>query len=64
MAAAVALGRMNAQDHWQDLLALLSPAETSQNVRLHASKALAELAGGVDHGYDVAAWRKTFDRGQ
>lgn len=64
MAAAVAMGRMNAQQYWQELLALLSPAETSQNVRLHASKALAELAGGVDHGYDVAAWRKTFDRGQ
>lgn len=64
MAAAVAIGRMNAQQYWQDLLALLSPAETSQNVRLHASKALAELAGGVDHGYDLQAWRKTFDRGQ
>jgi hypothetical protein len=64
MATAIALGRMNAQANWQDLVALLSPAETSQNVRLHASKALAELAGGVDHGYDVAAWRKTFDRGR
>lgn len=64
MAAAVSIGRMNAQQYWQEVLALLTPAETSQNVRLHASKALAELAGGVDHGYDVPAWRKTFDRGQ
>ncbi|MFY9342286.1 MAG: HEAT repeat domain-containing protein [Planctomycetota bacterium] len=63
MAAALALGRMNAQAQWPQLLALLSPAETVQNVRLHARKALAELAGGVDHGYDVAAWRSTFDRG-
>lgn len=63
MAAAIALGRMNAQAHWQDLLALLGPQETVQNVRLHARKALAALAGGVDHGYDVLAWRKTFERG-
>lgn len=63
MAAALALGRMNAQAHWQDLLQLLAPAETSTNVRLHARKALAALAGGTDYGYDVAAWRKAFDRG-
>lgn len=63
MAAALALGRMKAQDHWADLVALLDPQETVQNVRLHARKALVELAGGVDQGYDVAAWRKTFDRG-
>jgi hypothetical protein len=63
MAAALAIGRMNAQDRWRDLLELLGPQETVQNVRLHARKALAELAGGTDHGYDVAAWRKTFDRG-
>lgn len=63
MAAALALGRMKAQAHWRDLVALLEPQEAVQNVRLTARKALVELAGGVDHGYDVAAWRKTFDRG-
>ena len=63
VAAAIALGRMNAQAHWADLVALVEPRETTENVRLAARKALAELAGGVDHGYDVAAWRKTFDRG-
>ncbi len=62
MAAAVAIGRMNAQDHWRDVLALLDPQETVENVRLAARKALVELAGGVDHRYDLPAWRKTFDR--
>lgn len=62
-ATTIALARMNAQEHWRDLLRLLEPAETNQNVRLHARKALAALAGGVDYGYDLAAWRKTFDRG-
>ena len=64
MSAALALGRMNAQDHWQDLLNLLGSQETVQNVRLHARKALAALAGDRDYGYDVAAWQKVFDRGQ
>ncbi len=64
MAAAVALARMNAQSHADDLIELLGPQETVQNVRLHARKALADLAGGRDVGYDVAAWRKVFDRGQ
>ena len=64
MAAARALGRMNAQEHWRDLLALLKPAESVQNVRLHARKALAALAGNKDYGYDLAAWRKVFDRGE
>jgi hypothetical protein len=63
MAAALALGRMNAQGSWKKLLELLGPQETVQNVRLVARKALAALAGGVDHGYDIDAWRKTFDRG-
>lgn len=63
MSSALALGRMNAQDHWQDLLRLLEPAESVQNVRLHARKALAALAGNKDYGYDLAAWRKVFDRG-
>jgi hypothetical protein len=62
MSAALALGRMNAQDHWQDLLALLKPQESVQNVRLSARKALARLAGNHDYGYDVAAWQKVFER--
>jgi hypothetical protein len=62
MAAALALGRMNAQEQWPALVEALGPQETVQNVRLHARKALAALAGGVDHGYDVLAWRKTFTR--
>lgn len=64
MAAAIALGRMNAQRHWRDLIALIEPSETVQNVRLHARKALAALAGNKDYGYDLAAWRKVFDRGE
>lgn len=64
MSAAVALGRMRAQEHWEALLALLDPQESEQNVRLCASKALSALSGGVDYKYDVAAWRKVFDRGQ
>jgi hypothetical protein len=62
MSAALALGRMNAQSHWQDLLSLLEPQESVQNVRLSARKALARLAGNHDYGYDVAAWRKVFER--
>lgn len=64
MAAAIALGRMNAQSHWRDLLALLGPQETVQNVRLSARTALGDLAGNQDYGYDVTAWRKVFDRGR
>lgn len=62
ISAAVALGRMNAQDHWKDLLLLISNAETVPNVRLAARKALQTLAGGVDRGYDDALWRREFDR--
>lgn len=62
ISAAVALGRMNAQDHWKDLLQLISNAETVPNVRLAARKALQTLAGGVDRGYDDALWRREFDR--
>ncbi|HEX6811200.1 MAG TPA: HEAT repeat domain-containing protein [Planctomycetota bacterium] len=62
MAASVALARMNAQDHATDLIELLGPQETVQNVRLHARKALQDLAGGTDYGYDVKAWRKIFER--
>ena len=64
MACAVALARMNAQDKAPALIELIGPRETVQNVRLHARKALADLAGGKDYGYDQAAWRKVFDRGQ
>ena len=64
MAAADALARMNAQDHAADLITLLGPDEPVPNVRLHARKALQELAGHADYGYDVAAWRKAFDRGK
>jgi hypothetical protein len=61
--AAVALGRMNAQQHYQALLELLGPAETSANVKLAARKALQSLAGGEDHGYDIKRWRHEFERG-
>lgn len=64
MAAAVALARMNAQQFAPDLIQVLGPQETVQNVRLTARKALADLAGGQDYGYDVASWRKFFDRGK
>lgn len=61
-AVAIALGRMNAQSEVETLLGMLDTAETNPNVRLWASKALAQLAGGVDRGYDVKAWRQVFDR--
>jgi len=64
MAAAVAIARMNAQAYASNLIELLGPQETTQNVRLHARKALADLAGGKDYGYEVSAWRKVFDRGK
>lgn len=63
-AAAVALGRLNAQKHAEDLIALIGPKESVPNVRLAARKALQELAGQQDYGYDVAAWRKAFERGR
>ena len=63
MAAAIALGRMNAQAQWQQLLEMLGPGETVANVRLTARKALQALAGGVDRGYDVKLWRQEFERG-
>jgi hypothetical protein len=64
MVTADALARMNAQDHAAELIALIGPEEPMPNVRLHARKALQELAGHVDYGYDVEAWRKAFDRGK
>lgn len=64
MAASVALGRMNAQKHWRNLLELLKPQESNPNVRLCARKALARLAGDRDYTYDVAAWQKVFERGE
>lgn len=63
-AAAIAMGRLNAQQHTDALLELIGPKETVPNVRLAARKALSELAGRQDYGYDVAAWRKAFDRGR
>lgn len=63
MAAAIALGRMQNQESYETLLALLGPAETNPNVRLAARKALQALAGGVDRGYSVEQWRKVFERG-
>lgn len=62
--AAVALGRVNAQDQHEKLFALLQPAETGANVRLAARKALQALAGGIDRGYDVELWRLEFQRGR
>lgn len=62
MAAADALGRMNAQAHAERLIDMLGPAESEPNVRLHARKALQALAGNVDYGYDVKAWRSAFER--
>lgn len=62
MNAAIALGRMNAQDQFENLLTMLGPAETVPNVRLAARKALQQLAGNVDRGYDVALWRREFQR--
>jgi len=62
MAAAGAIGRMNAQDHGHELLALIGPDETNANVRLHARKALQALVGYADYEYDVEAWRRAFER--
>ncbi len=62
MAAAGALARMNAQEHAPEIIDLLGPAESVPNVRLHARKALQALAGDLDYGYDVDAWRKAFER--
>lgn len=64
MNVAIALGRMNAQEQYEALLAMLGTAETNPNVRLFASIALRELAGGTDRGYDVEQWRKVFQRGK
>ncbi|MFM1872054.1 MAG: hypothetical protein RL398_1476 [Planctomycetota bacterium] len=62
MTACIALARMNAQAYAEQLIELIGPKETVQNVRLHARKALADLAGGNDFGYDASAWRKAFNR--
>ena len=60
--ATIALGRMNAQGMHEQLIELLEPGETAQNVRLGARKALQALAGGTDRGYDPELWRREFDR--
>lgn len=62
-AVAIALARMDADDHVDTLLTLLGPAETNENVRLAARKALQELAGGTDRKYDVEEWKRVFERG-
>ncbi len=63
MNAAIALGRMNAQAQYESLITMLGPTETVPNVRLAARKALQQLAGDVDRGYDVDLWRREFRRG-
>lgn len=63
MNAAIALGRMNAQAQYESLIAMLGPGETVENVRLAARKALQQLAGNVDRGYDIDLWRREFQRG-
>lgn len=62
-ATAVAIGRLNGQQHTEILIGMIGPQEPVPNVRLAARKALQELAGQADYGYDVAAWRKVFERG-
>ena len=62
-AAAIALGMLGNPTAVETLLALLGTAEANQNVRLAARKALMALAGNVDLGFDVAEWRKVFQRG-
>ncbi|MCC6670897.1 MAG: HEAT repeat domain-containing protein [Planctomycetes bacterium] len=62
-AAALATGFCGDQASHKDLLVLLKASETNPNVRLTARKALQALAGGVDRGYDVEAWRQVFARG-
>ena len=60
--ATIALGRMNAQQAYEALIGRLDPAETVQNVRLGARKALQALSGGIDRGYDAKQWRREFER--
>ena len=62
-AAAIALGRAGNDDAVAALIALIGTGETNENVKLAARKALQALAGGVDRGYDVRAWKRVFDRG-
>lgn len=62
-AAAIALGRMGSEQAVPSLLALIGPAETNDNVRLAARKALQALAGGIDRKYDVQEWQRVFERG-
>ena len=50
----------DAQASHDDLVALW----TLRLLDAGARKALADLAGGKDYGYDVSAWRKVFDRGR
>lgn len=61
-AVAIALGRLGDDEAVPSLLALIGPAETNENVKLAARKALQALAGGVDRGYDVEEWKRVFER--
>jgi HEAT repeat protein len=62
MSAAIALGRIGNPAAVEPLLTLLGSTEANENVRLAARKALQALAGDIDCGYDVAEWRKAFQR--
>lgn len=60
--AAIALGRLGNPSAVESLLTLIGTAEANENVRLASRKALQALAGSVDRGYDVAEWRRVFER--
>ena len=55
--------RKNGAANSANFASRVRPSEAVPNVRLHARKALQALAGHVDYGYDVGAWRKAFERG-
>ncbi len=59
-AAVLAVGHVGGPKVVAPILALLTPGETNENVRLYARKVLQRLAGGRDAGYDVEAWKKIF----
>lgn len=58
--AALCLGYLGNRDSYVVLLSRIGPEELNPNVRLAARKALQALAGNIDRGYDVAAWRRVF----
>jgi HEAT repeat protein len=59
-ATAIALGRIGDRRVAPPLMELLDPAETNENVRLFARKALQALAGGVDRGENIKEWQRLF----